>query len=102
MPEETATPVANEQRHPRLLQVMRWFQCHSLLTIVVAAALMAGVLAFDLLTPSDWVAGGFYLIPLALIALTLQRRAIVVASAIAICLSGGVMVSQHVLASPFT
>jgi serine phosphatase RsbU (regulator of sigma subunit) len=100
MPEETATLVTSEQRHPRLLQVMRWFQRHSLLTIAVAAALMAGVLAFDLITPADWVAGGFYLIPLALIALTLQRRAIVVAGVVAICLSGAVMVAQHVFASP--
>ena len=61
---------------------------------------MAGVFAFDLLTPADWVAGGFYLIPLALIALTLRRRAIVVAGVIAVCLSSAVMVAQHVFASP--
>ncbi len=92
--------MASEPRHPRLLQVVRWFQRHSLLTIAVAAALMAGVLAFDLLTPVDWVAGGFYLIPLALIALTLRRRAIIVASVTAVCLSGAVMVVKHGSASP--
>ena len=71
----------SEQRHPRLLQVMRWFQRHFLPIIVFAAVLMAGVFVFDLLTPADWVAGGFYLIPLAGIALTLRRYAIVVAGA---------------------
>jgi serine phosphatase RsbU (regulator of sigma subunit)/GAF domain-containing protein len=100
MPEETATPVTSEQRHPRLLQVMRWFQHHSLLTTILAAALMAGVFTFDLLTPADWVAGGFYLIPLALIALTLRRRVLVAAAAIAVCLTSVVMAVQHVFDSP--
>ena len=52
---------------------MRWFQHHYAATLAVAAAIMAGVFAFDLLTSAEWIAGGFYLVPLALIAVTLRR-----------------------------
>ena len=70
MLDETITPVTIEPRYPRLLSVMRWFQRHALLTIAIAASLMGGVLVLDLLTSAEWTVGGFYLVPLALIALT--------------------------------
>jgi serine phosphatase RsbU (regulator of sigma subunit)/GAF domain-containing protein len=99
MPEETATPIPIEPRHPRLLHAMHWFQRHALLTIVVSAAIMAGVFAFDLFASPQWIAGGFYLVPLALIALTLRRRTIVAAGVAAIVLSATVMLTQHVFAN---
>ena len=100
MSQETIAPILTERRHPRLLIVTRWLQRHHVATITVAAVLMAGVFAFDLLTPADWIAGGFYFVPLALIAVTLQRRAIVGACVVAVLLSGVVMATQHVFADP--
>ena len=100
MSQETIAPILTERRHPRLLIVTRWLQRHHVATITVAAALMAGVFAFDLLTPADWIAGGFYFVPLALVAVTLQRRAIVGACVVAVLLSGVVMATQHVFADP--
>ena len=66
MTEETVAPIPIEPRYPRLLHVMRWFQHHYAVTLAVAAVIMAGVFAFDLLTSAEWIAGGFYLVPLAL------------------------------------
>ena len=100
MPEEIVAPIPIEPRYPRLLAVMRWFQAHGLLTVMLCAGAMAGIFAFDLHTSADWIAGGFYLVPLALIALTLRRRTIVVAGVIGVSLSAFVMADQHVFANP--
>ncbi|HEX7526619.1 MAG TPA: GAF domain-containing protein, partial [Gaiellaceae bacterium] len=99
MPEETVALISIEPRYPRLLGFMRWFQRRYVVTLVIAAAIMAFVFAFDLLTSAAWTAGSFYLIPLALIALTLRRRTIVVAGVVAVALSATVMAVQHVFAS---
>ena len=45
---------------------------------------MVVVFVFDLLTSSAWIAGGFYLVPLTLIAVTLRRKTIVVAGVTAV------------------
>jgi len=100
MTEETFALTPIEPRYPRLLTVMRWFQRHGLLTITLCAAAMAGIFAFDLHTSAAWIAGGFYLVPLALISLTLRRYTIIVAGVIAVSLSALVMARQHVFASP--
>jgi len=100
MPEEMIAPTPIEPRYPRLLAVMRWFQAHGPLTIVLCVAAMAGIFAFDLHTSADWIAGGFYLVPLAVLALTLRRRTIIVAGGVAVALSAFVMVDQHVFANP--
>ena len=68
-----------EPRYPRLLTVMRWFQRHFLITDVGAAVVMAGVFTFDMHTSAEWIAGGFYIVPLAFVALTLRRKTIAVA-----------------------
>ena len=73
MSEDTAILVPIEPRYPRLLSLMRWFQRHRRRPLAAAAALMAAVLSFDLPPRPSWIAGGFYLIPLAFIALTLRR-----------------------------
>ncbi len=100
MPEETVAQLPIEPRYPRLLHFMRWFQGHSAIVVTVSAVLMAGVFAFDLRTSAEWIAGGFYVIPLAFIALTLRRTPIVVAGIVAVSLSAAVMAVQHVFANP--
>ena len=100
MPEEAIAPITIEPRYPRLLTVMRWFQRHFLITDVGAAVVMAGVFTFDMHTSAEWIAGGFYIVPLAFVALTLRRKTIAVAGAIAVALSAGVMVVQHAFSSP--
>ncbi len=100
MPEELLTPIPIEPRYPRLLNVTRWIQRHYVVTLSLSGALMIGVFVFDLLTSSAWIAGGFYLVPLALIAVTLRRKTIIVAGSTAVVLSGLVMAVQHLFASP--
>jgi Serine phosphatase RsbU, regulator of sigma subunit len=100
MPEELLAPIPIEPRYPRLLNVTRWLQRHYVVTLSASAALMIVVFVFDLLTSSAWTAGGFYLIPLTLIAVTLRRKTIVAAGVTAVVLSGLVMAVQHVFASP--
>ena len=100
MAKETVVPKLIEPRYPRLLGFMRWFQHHHVITLAAAAVVMAGVFAFDMHTSAEWIAGGFYLIPLAFIALTLRRTTIVVAGIVAVVLSAWVMAVQHVFANP--
>ena len=100
MPNETIAPIPVQPRHPRLLGFMRWFQRHYVITLVTAAVVMAGVFAFDVHTSAEWIAGGFYLIPLAFIALTLRRTMIAVAGVVAVALSATTMAVQHVFAEP--
>ena len=100
MTEQTVAPIPIEPRYPRLLHVMRWFQHHYAATLAIAAVIMAGVCVFDLVTSALWIAGGFYVIPLAFIALTLRRTTVIVAGVVAVALSAGVMAAEHVFASP--
>ena len=100
MPNETVALNPIEPRYPRLLAFMRWFQRHHVITTVVAAAVMAGVFAFDMHTSAEWIAGGFYIIPLAFIALTLRRTTIAIAGISAVVLSATVMGIQHVFTEP--
>ena len=100
MSQETYAPTMTERRHPRLLNVTRWLQRHYVVTLTVAGVLIAAVFAFDLLTPADWIAGGFYFVPLALVAVTLRRKTLVVAGVTTVVLSAVVMTIQHVFADP--
>ncbi len=100
MSDHTPSIAPIEPRYPRLLGLMRWFQRHATLTVAVAALLMAAIFFFDMHTSSDWIAGGFYLIPLAFIAVTLRRRTIAVAGVVAVALSILVMTTQHTFTSP--
>ncbi len=100
MPDRASLSPPLDLRYPRLLGVARWLQGHRRVVFAVALAMVAGVLVFDLLTPAEWIAGGFYLLPLALIAVTLHRTGTALTAVLVCVLVALVMVIQHVWDSP--
>ena len=100
MTEEIRLPASLEPRFPRLMSVPRWLRRHWGITLAAATAFMAAVFIFDLLTPAEWIAGGFYLVPLGMIAVSLGSRATIIGSVIAVFLITLVMGVQHVFSSP--
>jgi len=100
MTDETRLPASLEPRFPRLMSVPRWLRRHWLVTLVLAALTAAGVFVFDLLTPAEWIAGGFYLVPIGMIAVSLGSRATIVASVVSVALICTVMGLQGMFNSP--
>jgi len=93
-------PVSDSRRErlPRIIGQRWWVQAHPAFVGALCTFMIAAVLVFDLLTPAEWIVAGFYLVPIALLAVGSQRRWSVVAAVVSFGLTVGVSASKGGLA----
>lgn len=92
-----------ERSLSRTLGRVAWFRSHRGLVLAACLVLTAAIAVADALSPSSWLLGAFYLIPLSLLMIAYQRPVVVAAGgAVALCLDVIVMVANSDLRNTAT
>ena len=102
MADRAPIDVAAERRLSRAMRWVAWFGAHSAAMAVVSVLAIAAVAVFDGLAPSEWTIASFYMVPLALLAVTFRRRSVVaVVGACCVALTvGSLLVRSNLADSP--